>query len=129
MAHSKLYMKLMNSREWKELRVRKIQANPLCERCWNLHGWVVPAQCVHHILPVECNSEDEARERAFNFNNLQSLCYNCHHEIHNADGYHKKDVVLERQQERLSTWEGQIMKRFGQEAATEGADSKPPGLV
>lgn len=130
MAHSKLYVKLMNSREWKELRVRKIQANPLCERCMALHQWVVPAQCVHHVVPVESGRTDaECRELAFRFNNLQSLCFNCHHEIHKADGYHKKDVVLERQQERQVRWEDQMKQKFGQMAATEGSDGKPPGLV
>ena len=121
MAHSKLYVKLMNSREWRELRIRKLQANPLCERCQAEHGWVVPARCVHHIIPIEAStSEAEARERAFNFNNLQSLCYECHREIHQAEGYHSSDVVRERNQQRQSAWEDAMMRRFGRSDELKG---------
>ena len=121
MAHSKLYVKLMNSREWKELRVRKIQANPLCERCMALHQWVVPAQCVHHVVPVESGRTDaECRELAFRFNNLQSLCYKCHSEIHKAERSYTPTVIRERNEQRLETWEDQMSKRFGQQEGGKG---------
>ena len=43
--HSKLYQHLMNSKRWKELRLKKLQANPLCERHLK-EGKVVAATCV-----------------------------------------------------------------------------------
>ena len=114
MAHSKLYVKLMNSREWKALRIRKLQANPLCERCLAEYGRAVPAQVIHHVKPIEAtNSEAKARARVFDFDNLQSLCFECHRAIHVADGYHKADTMRQRQAERMEQWKDRLAKRFG----------------
>ena len=114
MAHSKLYVKLMNSREWKALRISKLQANPLCERCLAEYGRAVPARVIHHVKPIEAtNSEAEARARAFDFDNLQALCFECHRAIHVADGYHKADTMRERQAERMEQWKDRLAKRFG----------------
>ena len=67
MAHSKLYVQLMNSREWRELREAKIRANPLCE-CCQAKGYVVPSRCVHHIVEVESGrTEKECRDLCFPF--------------------------------------------------------------
>ena len=114
MAHSKLYVKLMNSREWKALRIRKLQANPLCERCLSEYDRAVPARVIHHIKPIEATrSEAEARARAFDFDNLQSLCFECHRAIHVADGYHNAATMRQRQDERMEQWKERLAKRFG----------------
>jgi 5-methylcytosine-specific restriction protein A len=114
MAHSKYYIKLMNSREWKALRIRKLQANPLCERCLAEFGRSVAARVVHHIKPIEAtNNHDEMRQRAFDYDNLQSLCFECHRAIHVADHYHASDAMKERQKQRLDQWKDQLAKRFG----------------
>lgn len=113
MAHSRTYIRLMNSREWKELRIRKLQADPLCERCKTLHGWFVPARCIHHIQPVESGRTDaECREICLRYSNLQSLCFQCHREIHQAEGYHKSDVVKERNEQRHAAWIDNMENRF-----------------
>ena len=112
MSHSKLYVQLMNSREWRELRIRKLQSDPLCQLCM-ANGKVVSARCIHHILPIEATrSEAEARRRAFDWNNLQSLCYQCHADIHKAERSHSKEVVKQRNDERLSRWADSLEKRF-----------------
>ena len=46
--HSKLYQRLMNSREWRETRTSKLQRNPLCEEHYKV-GKYVAASVVHHI--------------------------------------------------------------------------------
>ena len=114
MAHSKLYVKLMNSREWRALRIQKLRANPLCERCLAEFGRAVPARVVHHVKPIEATKDEgESRRRAFDFDNLQSLCFECHRAIHVADGYHKADTMRDRQAERMEQWKQQMAKRFG----------------
>ena len=114
MAHSKLYVKLMNSREWRQLRMEKLRANPLCERCLAEYDRAVPARVVHHIKPIEdTNDEMESRRRAFDFDNLQSLCFECHRAIHVAEGYHKAETMRARQQERMEQWKARMAKRFG----------------
>lgn len=104
MAHSKLYVQLMNSREWRELRVRKLQANPLCERC-KAQGYIVSARCIHHLVPIESgHTPDDCQRLAFSWNNLQSLCFQCHAEIHKAERSHSREAHRQRAQDRLRQW-------------------------
>ena len=46
---------IYNSREWKELRILKLRANPLCEVC-EREGIVTAAHAVHHRHPIEDSS-------------------------------------------------------------------------
>ena len=124
MAHSKIYQKIFNSKEWKQLRLQKIRANPLCERCLSMHGWYVPTQCIHHLQPVETGrTEAECWEIALRWSNLQSLCFSCHSEIHKAKRYHDSQTVRDRQATRQKTWQDQMMQRFG---GDQGQGEKPP---
>ena len=57
-------------RRWHEIRDLYIAKHPLCERCREA-GRLVPAEEVHHILPLiegGTNADD----------NLMSLCKSCH---------------------------------------------------
>ena len=104
MAHSNLYVQLMNSREWRELRAQKLRANPLCERC-QAQGYVVPSRCVHHLVEVESGrTEQECREICFQWTNLQALCYQCHAAIHKAARSHSKQAHQKRASDRLQQW-------------------------
>ena len=110
MAHSKLYVQLMNSRQWRDLRTAKLRANPLCERCQE-KGYVVAATCCHHVIPIEsARTEVQARELCYSFNNLQSLCYQCHKAIHEADDTWKASHHKEVAQNRLQRWIDQHTK-------------------
>lgn len=74
------YKRLINSgSKWKKIRDTKIKLNPLCECCGEKL-----AEEVHHILPLEDYSNDlETMEQlAYDINNLQSLCRECHYKIH-----------------------------------------------
>ena len=104
MAHSKLYTQMMNSREWRELRTAKLQANPLCECCL-AQGYVTASRCVHHLVPVESGRTDEdCRTLCFQWSNLQALCYKCHAEIHKAERSHSKAAHQQRSKDRLEQW-------------------------
>lgn len=123
MAHSKLYVQLMNSREWRELREAKIRANPLCE-CCQAKGYVVPSRCVHHIVEVESGrTEKECRDLCFQWTNLQALCYGCHAEIHKAARSHSKEAHQKRASERLNQW----IKKHEQGRSESEKNSGTPG--
>ena len=59
---------------WKVIRRRYISAHPLCEECLKL-GAAVPAEHVHHIVPLADGGTNEE-------SNLMSLCKACHSRIH-----------------------------------------------
>ena len=102
--HSKLYVKLMNSKQWRVLRNQHLTEHPLCERC-KQQGYIVAARCVHHITPVESGRTDaECEQLAFSSANLQSLCYQCHADIHKAERSHSKEAHKERERQRLEQW-------------------------
>lgn len=68
------------SREWVLCREAYITSHSLCERCLS-KGLVVPAEIVHHKIHL---SEDNYRNPsiALNFQNLESLCKDCHNKEH-----------------------------------------------
>ena len=87
------YIKLINTMRWRRLRLKKIQAQPLCELC-EKNGRITSATEVHHIVPVESvNNISQMETLMFNFENLMPLCHKCHKEIH-AEGFsHSKENV------------------------------------
>lgn len=109
---------IYNSKEWKELRARKLAANPLCEKCIAdgeaagvEGGWIRSAHCVHHIVPIETATTKEAMRRLAldcGLQGLMSLCDDCHRAIHNAAGYHKKEKVKERRAQAFERWKDKM---------------------
>lgn len=112
MGHGKYYMKLMNSKEWKQLRARILRERPLCEMCRrNKH--ISPANELHHIVEVEKGqTESEMRILCFSTTNIMALCHKCHRNIHNERQYHSTAAVKERQRERFEQWKDDLEKRF-----------------
>ncbi len=107
MAHSKQYIKLMNSVQWKHLRDEWLSDHPICEICYKDYDIVTPAQCVHHIVPVEskaARTDADMRRLAFSKSNLQSLCFACHSALHTAEQSHTKEAHKQREQDRLERW-------------------------
>ena len=109
MAHSLLYEKLLNSREWNNLRLKMLQEYPICERCKKS-----PSRCVHHIKPVETgNSVSECQRLAFSRENLMALCSRCHSDIHkNELKSYGKEVHKQREEARFNVWKDSLSKRF-----------------
>jgi 5-methylcytosine-specific restriction protein A len=88
------YRKLINSKRWKVLRLQKLQAQPLCECCHKKHIITLATE-VHHIVPVESvSTEREMILLMFDFDNLMSLCHECHAEIHKEMFSHTKENVI-----------------------------------
>lgn len=61
-----------------------MRVNPICEKC-ELTNRIRPADEVHHIIPFDRGRTAAEREKlAYDWDNLLSLCQDCHDEIHKA---------------------------------------------
>ena len=60
---------------WLKLRQLKLNHSPLCEMCLK-QGITTPAVLVHHIKPIEDGG------KMYQYENLMSLCSECHNKIH-----------------------------------------------
>lgn len=119
---------IYNSREWKELRIAKLRRQPLCERCLS-QGRYVSAHVVHHIIPIEtAHTMADMKRLAFDFSNLQSLCDQCHNDIHNDAGYHTREAVQQRANERMERWQDKVMKRFANNNQETMQENKRLGI-
>lgn len=93
MSRNPIYIKLINSKEWKSLRKRKLTDKPICEVCEE-SGKSTLAEEVHHKIPVESvSSEHQMKRLMFSYNNLMSVCHTCHAEIHRQMFSHTKESV------------------------------------
>ncbi len=75
--------KFYNTTAWVNCRTYFLVHNPRCQRCLGM-DIIRLAQEVHHIKPL--SSVDTLEEKftiGLDVNNLQALCKDCHHEIHN----------------------------------------------
>ena len=103
-----------NSREWQELRIAKLRANPLCEECMK-QGIATSARCVHHIVPIEtARTKDEMKRLALDcgLNGLMSLCFACHARIHKELGSNTAKIVRQRAKQRQDRWADGLISRF-----------------
>ena len=80
--NKKQFQDIYQDKRWKRLRAWKIRENPLCEECLK-EDRTRQTEEVHHIIPIDLNASKERQEAlAFNPDNLQSLCIECHHKKH-----------------------------------------------
>lgn len=102
------YQRLMKSRKWKRIRDEYIKAHPLCERC-EAEGRTRPVEEVHHIIPVAYIRDPERmRALAYDKTNLQSLCSDCHHAVHEEMMTKKKEAAREKDARQAESF----VKRF-----------------
>lgn len=73
--------RIYQSERWKQLRIAKLMQSPLCEICL-AKGITKPAVDVHHVDSFMNYSGTRQLQAAYNFDNLQSLCKECHSEVH-----------------------------------------------
>ena len=103
---------IYQSREWRELRIAKMRANPICELC-EAEGVIHSTEAIHHIHPIEeSSSKEEMRKWAFMWSNLQSVCKYHHAKIHRDAGANRKENVEKRRQLRQARWADNIVNRF-----------------
>lgn len=74
--------KIYNSKTWKQLRELYYSEHPLCEQCLE-KGIIKAADQVHHIQPfLTGKTYEEKMQLAYDYNNLMSVCKQCHSDIH-----------------------------------------------
>ena len=82
-ANRQARMKIYQTMQWRKLRAAKLVETPLCEVCLQ-RGAVVEAVDVHHRVSFMTTEDAVERYRlAYDYDNLQSLCKQCHQKIHN----------------------------------------------
>ena len=123
MSRNKDYQRLLNTKRWKELRVWKLQQNPLCEIC-KAEGYVRAAVDVHHIKPVEsARTLMEMEQLCFDIEgNTMSVCIPCHQRIHRELRSHSKEAHKQRQSDSLARWAA----RHGVKAEEAGGEVNHP---
>ena len=78
--------KIYQSQRWRVLRLAKLADTPLCEMC-ERNGIVKPAIDVHHIVSFMTTDDKVHRiALAYEYDNLMSVCKECHQYIHNGKG-------------------------------------------
>ncbi len=93
MAKDANYIKLINTARWKRVRLKKLQAQPLCECCQDKNK-ITPATEVHHVTPVETvTTIEQMKTLMFEYSNLMSVCHECHKNIHAEMFSHSKENV------------------------------------
>ena len=76
------WQKYYGTREWHNLRQTKLYEQPLCERCL-AHDRIRPATECHHLKVFgDFPTEEERWYWFLNYDNLISLCHECHQYIH-----------------------------------------------
>lgn len=77
-----------HTKEWKQLRKKKVAKTPYCERC-KAKGVYRPVEIVHHKIEIE-----QDWSKRLEIDNLESVCRSCHNEIHsNSDKKKKSDEL------------------------------------
>lgn len=85
--------RVYNSKEWIGLRKTLIaERGPRCEHCGRVlpHTSDIVADHIHELTPDNC--QDPAI--AYNPDNIQLLCPDCHHAKHTRFGYRQQSVYL-----------------------------------
>ena len=93
MSRNPIYIRLINTARWRQLRANQLRSQPLCERCLELDKSTLATE-VHHITPVESVALERAMEQLmFDSHNLQSLCHQCHKDIHTQMRSKSKEAI------------------------------------
>lgn len=94
-------MKIYNKSLWKSLTDIKRRENPLCEVCL-MEDKITPAEHTHHLRTfTNAKTEWERDNLAFDYDNLISICSNCHNRLHHSDlrGCLTKEEIKKRLEE------------------------------
>lgn len=79
---SNKWSKFYNTKLWRELRYQKLLEQPLCEECLK-RGKITSATQVHHIVEFSLGIDEQQQWELFlDYENLESICNNCHKRIH-----------------------------------------------
>ncbi len=95
----KLRQKAYRNTTWRKTRDTYMKSHPICEECLK-KGKVTPATDVHH-LQSPFKGGDINYTLLFDYENLESLCKDCHGEIHAAQQGHISPEEVIRQLDEL----------------------------
>ena len=100
MSRDPRYQKLLNSKQWQEVKaIVWKRANGLCEMCMKegiVTGSGTTQLDCHHIVPVESGRTVQEMERlCYDVNNIMLVCQDCHIKIHTEAKSHTKEKVQE----------------------------------
>lgn len=110
MSRNHIYKRLINSKEWKLLRNKKLMNNPVCEECDKLKRSRLATE-VHHIVPVESvPTESRMKTLMFSYSNLMSLCHECHSDIHRQMFSHTKESVKANNERKTESFVDRFLK-------------------
>lgn len=120
MSRDPRYQRLLNSKQWKTLRIAYLRQHPLCERCIREgkaagvpEGYIRSAVDVHHRTPVETAKTLAEMERlCYDWHNLEALCIPCHSRTHKEMGKGTKTLARQRDQQRFDRWRDNLTQRF-----------------
>ena len=70
---------------WRHVRKAYFMEHPLCLKCL-AEGRTTATQEIHHVIPLKsCNGDlNYLLQLAFDYDNLMSVCCQCHEDIHAA---------------------------------------------
>lgn len=75
---------IYDTERWRRLRALKFADSPLCEMCLR-EGRVRAADEIHHVRSFMSVPAGDARYAlAFDYDNLMSLCSECHRRVHSG---------------------------------------------
>ena len=85
------YKWVYGTSQWRSLRIQYLMENPLCKIClMKEEPKITSAFEVHHVISLNTESNYfRKRQIGFDPDNLQGLCSECHHELHNIQ--HSKE--------------------------------------
>lgn len=89
----KLRQDAYNQTSWRKLRTTYLKQHPLCEECLKT-GKVTPASSVHHIKTPFSKGEVN-QFLLLDYNNLESVCHECHSIIHTKENNSSYKTVEE----------------------------------
>lgn len=80
-----IHKNVYNTYRWRKLRLNYLAEHPLCECCLR-KGIKKLAEHVHHRNEISSgNSNEQMIQLAFDINNLEALCRECHVNEHNGN--------------------------------------------
>lgn len=82
----KLRAEAYNNTAWKKMRETYLKSHPICEECLK-KGKITPATSVHHIKSPFKKGE-VSYALLLDYSNLESVCHECHGEIHAKEQGH-----------------------------------------
>lgn len=77
--------KIYQSSKWQKLRAIYLMYHPLCEVCLS-KGKITPGAHIHHLDSFLNYEGNERLQKAFDTDNLITLCEECHNHLHLKEG-------------------------------------------